>query len=158
MFRKMFPSSETIANAQMEAFLNALESHDTKQLISLFATNALSETVNIQSSVDLLYSYYQGNCVSYNNWGATGTSETREGSHIVKEIYGTYDVTTNVGMYRYAFLYIAKDSSNPGNIGLWSVYIIKMDDDIDPQYAYRGDGLYTPGIQIGIKNTLPNEE
>jgi hypothetical protein len=34
----------------------------------------------------------------------------------------------------------------------------EKDDDIDPQYAYRGDGLYTPGIQIGIKNTLPNEE
>lgn len=155
---KIMPSDEAIANAQMEAFLNALENRDTEQLISLFTANALSETENIQYSVDMLYSYYQGNYTSYNNWGGPDTSTTREGIHIGKEMHGTYDVVTDADVYRFAFLYVAVDSTVADNVGLWSVYVIKMDDDTDSQYAYRGDALYTPGIQIGIPNNLPDEE
>lgn len=158
MFKRKFRSNEEIANDQMEMFLKALESCDTEQLVSLFSANALLETKNIQESVDMLYSYYQGNYRSYNNWSATSSSTRREGSRIVKEIRGTYDVTTNVGIYRFAFLYIDTDSAVPDNIGLSSVYVIKMDDDIDQQRAYRGDGLYTPGIHIGVPNKLPDEE
>lgn len=158
MFEKIPPSDEAIADAQMEAILNALESCDSGQLVSLFAANTQSETRDMQESFNMLSSYYQGNYISYNNWSATGTSTTRDGSHIVKEIYGTYDVTTNVGIYRFAFLYVSTDSVDPNNVGLKSTYVIKMDDDTDPQYAYRGDGLYTPGIHIGITNDLPDEE
>ena len=158
MFNKKNHNNESIADVQMEKFLNTLESGDSEQLISLFATNAISETVDMRESIDMLYSYYQGNYISYNNWSATGSSTTREGNHIVKEIYGTYDVTTNEGVYRFAFLYVAEDSADPNNIGIRSIYVINMDDDIDLQYAYRGDGLYTPGIHIGIPNNLPEEE
>lgn len=157
MFKKVTPSNETIANNQMEAFLNALESHDTERLMSLFAPNALSEAEDFQQSIDSLFSYYQGNYSSYDNWSATGASTRRENSHVVKKLYGTYDVTTDANVYRFAFLYVATDSHVPDNVGLWSVYIIKMDDDLDPQYAYRGDDMYTPGIQIGIQNTIPAE-
>ena len=30
--------------------------------------------------------------------------------------------------------------------------LIKKEDDTDPQMGYGGDGKYTPGINIGIKN------
>ena len=158
MFNKKEHSNEAIADAQMEKVLDSLESGDVKQLISLFAANTISETVDMRESLDMLFSYYKGNYISYNNWSATGSATTREGNHIVKEIYGTYDVTTDVGVYRFAFLYVAEDSSTPNNIGIRSIYVINMADDIDPQYAYRGDGLYTPGIHIGIPNNLPEEE
>lgn len=154
----MFQSESTIANAQMDAILCALENRDAEQLTSLFAKNALSEVENFQSAVDSLFSYYQGNHTSYNNWGATNSSTEREGNHQIRKIYGTYDVTTNTGTYRFAFLYVVTDTLYPDNVGLRSVYVIKMEEDTDPQCAYRGDDLYTPGIQIGIPNKLPVEE
>ena len=75
----------------------------------------------------------------------------------MKKIYGTYDVVTDVGVYRFAFLYVAADSAVVDNVGLRSVYVIKMDEDIDPQYAYRGDHTYAPGIQLGVQNNIPDE-
>jgi hypothetical protein len=157
MFEKPKLSNETIVNGQMDALLAALECRDTEGLISLFAPKALNNTENIQHTVDLLYSYYQGKHISYDNWNATGESTERNDNHVVKKLYGTYDVVTDEDTYRFAFLYVAEDSSDPDNVGLQSVYIIKRDDDIDPQYAYRGDQAYKPGIHIGVQNKLPDE-
>ena len=36
------------------------------------------------------------------------------------------------------------------NVGIEAFYILKADDDPNyPQYTYRGDGAWTPGINIG---------
>ena len=43
------------------------------------------------------------------------------------------------------------------NIGIWSFYIIKLQDDTDPQFAYRGDDKFTPGINFNKKNVIPDE-
>lgn len=150
-------SNADICDEQMESFLNALEAQDTKSMIALFAQNALIEAENMAETVDLLYSYYQGNYYSYDNWGATNSEKIMENGYLRIEYYGTYDVTTNMGTYRFVFHYVAEDSFDEGNVGLNSIYVIKMEDDTDMQYAYRGDGLYTPGIQIGVPNTLPEE-
>ena len=155
MFGKIMHSDEAIADKQMEEFLNALENHDTDGMASLFAPNALSEVDEFQKVIDELYLYYQGSYNAYNNWNATNTVTLRENGRIIKEIYGTYDVTTDEGVYRFAFRYVESDSRAAENIGLWSVYVISMDLDIDPEYAYRGDGLYSVGIQIGIPNSIP---
>ena len=151
-------SDESIANMQMDSLLDAIESRDRNALISLFAPSALDDAENIQRSIELLYSYYQGSHVSYNNWGATGTSTERNDNRIVKKLYGTYDVVTDKDTYRFAFLFVAVDSTNSENIGFQSVYVIRMDDDVSTQYAYRGDQTYMPGIHIGIQNKLPDED
>ena len=54
-------------------------------------------------------------------------------------------------MYRIAIQSFTVDTANPNNVGIWSLYIIKAEDDEDPYSAYRGDGKYTPGIHINIK-------
>ena len=150
-------SDEDICDEQMESFLSTLEAQDTKRLTALFAPKALTEAENMAETVELLYSYYQGNYRSYDNWGGTSSETTMENGFRRIEYYGTYDVTTNIGTYRFAFYYVAEDSFEEGNVGLHSIYVIKMEDDTDTQCAYRGDGLYTPGIQIGVPNTLPEE-
>ena len=150
-------SGADICDEQMETFLSALEAQDRKRLIALFAPNVLTEAENMTETVDLLYAYYQGNYSSYNNWNATSSETTRENGSLRIEYYGTYDVTTNMDTYRFAFHYVVEDSFDEGNVGFNSIYVIKMEDDTVADYAYRGDGLYTPGIQIGVPNTLPEE-
>ena len=62
----------------------------------------------------------------------------------------SYDVTTDAAIYRMAFYWCAKDTGDSGNVGIESFYIIKATDDPNyPQYSYGGDGLWTPGINIG---------
>lgn len=158
MSRNSNQSDEFIADTQMDSLLDTIESRDRNGLISLFAPNALNDAENVHHSIELLYSYYQGRHVSYNNWDATGVSTDRNDNHIVKKLYGTYDVVTDKDTYRFAFLFVAEDSANSENIGFQSVYVIRMDDDVSTQYAYRGDQTYMPGIHIGIQNKLPDEE
>lgn len=154
MFGKMMYSDEVIADKQMEAFLFALENHNVDEVASLFAPNALLEIDEFQKVIDELCLYYQGSYTTYDNWNATSTVTSRENGRLIKEIYGTYDVTTDVSVYRFAFRYVESDSHVLENIGLWSMYVISMDLDIDPECAYRGDGLYSVGIQIGIPNSI----
>ena len=156
MFGLKIQNDEEVANVQMETFLRALEKRNTEEIASLFSSNTLKDVDDIQSAIDSLYSYYKGNYLSYDNWDATNTSTIREGSLFVKEIYGTYDVVTDAAVYRFAFLYVSHDSSSADNIGFRSIYIINMADDTDPQFAYRGDNLYIPGIQIGVPNIIPD--
>lgn len=150
-------SSTQITDEQMEALLGALETQDTESILTLFAPNALNEANNMETTVDLLYSYYQGNYRTYDNWDAANSETTKENDYLRVEYYGTYDVVTDMDAYRFAFHYVAADSADEGNVGINSIYVIKMVDDTDPRYAYRGDGRYTPGIQIGVPNSIPNE-
>ena len=61
---------------------------------------------------------------------------------------------TDKQTYRIAIQDCVIDETNSANVGIWSLYIIKMEDDTDPSFAYWGDGKNTPGININIKNNL----
>lgn len=105
-----------------------------------------------------LFDYYGGDFVSYNNWGGPGVEETREDGYRLKEFYSTYDVKTSERTYRFAMQDVTIDIVNPDNVGIRSLYVIKMEDDTDPLFAYRGDGKNTPGINMNIKNYIPPDD
>ena len=68
---------------------------------------------------------------------------------MVKSYDMTYDFNTNICKYRLAIKWCAQDTSNADNVGIWSLYIIRAEDDITPNHAYWGDCLWTNGINIG---------
>ena len=61
----------------------------------------------------------------------------------------SYDIETTQDKYRLAMEIIMADTTDAGNVGIRSLYIIRFEDDTDQNCAYRGDGAYTPGINIG---------
>ena len=63
-------------------------------------------------------------------------------------VYSTYDVETTQDQYRFAMELILRDSADVANVGIRSLYVIRLEDDPEPQFAYRGDGEDTPGINI----------
>ena len=101
--------------------------------------------------MDCLFDYYRGEFVSYDDWGGPGVEQSVDNGRKKKEMYSTYDIKTSEQMYRIAIQSFTVDTANPNNVGIWSLYIIKAEDDEDPYSAYRGDGKYTPGIHINIK-------
>lgn len=70
--------------------------------------------------------------------------------------YATYDVETTQDKYRFAMEYMLLDTADADNVGIRSLYIIRLADDTDPQFAYRGDEKYTPGININKKSRIPH--
>ena len=43
--------------------------------------------------------------------------------------------------------FCAEDNYDDGNLGLYSIYIIRFED-TDTKYTYWGDGNWTPGINV----------
>lgn len=101
--------------------------------------------------------YCSGACIACDDWDACNSEINQENGERQEILYDTYDFRTVSGDYRLAFKYVDIDTAEPDNVGIWSVYIIRAEEDVDLQYAYWGDHNYTPGIWIGVKNGLSEE-
>lgn len=150
----LFDTAEEIAQAQVDAMLSALQAQDATALKALFCQYTLSEVTDFDQTIDELFDYFQGTVTSTYDWGTNSSKERHEDME-KKDLYLSCDVTTTDQVYRIAVHYCVTNDNAPEQEGIVSLYIIKMAEDTDPQYAYHGDDAYTPGIQIGIPNKLP---
>lgn len=144
-------NEKEVANAKLEELLNAIQNKDQERLRSLFAKNALSKAKDFDMNMEKLLDYYEGDYISYDDWGGPLTEEETIDAWI-KTIKPSYDIKTSKRSYRVAFELRTVDTGDSDNIGLWSIDIIKAENDNDLTYAYWGDLKYTPGINIDIKN------
>jgi hypothetical protein len=142
---RFIESDEDVANAKMDKVLAAIKNKDKDSLKLLFSKKAVAESKNLEASVAKLFEFFKGKYISYNDWGGPGVEDTSSGW---KRIDSTYDVKTSKGKYRFAIRTMANDPGNEDNIGIYSLYIIKMEDDPYKDYAYWGDGEWTPGINF----------
>lgn len=142
-------SDGEIANDQLNQILESLESGDKETLRELFAPNAVDQQGNFDKNLDELFGYFQGKDSSYEE-GPLGADKTREDGYLRKVIDTACDVTTSADTYRIAISYVETDDLDADNEGIWSLYIIRMDDDTEPDYTYWGDGKNTPGIHIAM--------
>ena len=149
--RKMFfaRNNNQIANEQLEALLEAIQSKNAQAVKELFSDNAWAESGNMEKSILVLFDYFQGELVSYKNWAGPSVHATKNHGEYCKSYDCTYDFETSKDKYRLAMEIITVDTTDADNIGIRSLYIIRFEDDTDQNCAYRGDGAYTPGINIG---------
>ena len=149
------------ANAKMDKILVAIKKKDNDALKAMFSKKAVAESKDIDQSIVELFDFFQGEFVSYNDWSGPmaegGINDDGTGRNW-KELYSSYDVDTSKQKYRFAIQDVVQDTADEDNVGIHSLYIIKMEDDTDPQFGYRGDGKDTPGINFNIKNVLPKED
>ena len=68
---KNLPSDNdrSIANTQFEQIVNACETQDRNALKALFSKKAISETPDIDESIVGLFNFFQGEVLSYDDWG-----------------------------------------------------------------------------------------
>lgn len=149
----LYSGDSQIVNVQFNKVLEALEKGDRVVLKALFSPNAIEQSENFDKSVEILFEYYQGINASYTDDGPLTAEKSQDYGIERKVIDKTYDVTTNVGTYRFAVSFVATDDADASNVGIWSLYVIKMKDDPDQDCAYWGDGKNTPGINIGISGS-----
>jgi len=149
--RKMFfaRNNNQIANEQLEALLEAIQSKNAQAVKELFSDNAWAESGNMEKSILVLFDYFQGELVSYKSWAGPSVHATKNHGEYWKSYDCTYDFETSKDKYRLAMEIVTVDTTDADNIGIRSLYIIRFEDDTDQNCAYRGDGEHTPGINIG---------
>ncbi len=160
MVRDLFKKNEReTANERFEALIGAIQNQDRVALKAFFSEKSLKESQNIEETITALFDYFRGDMLSYNDWGGLGSiggmNEDGTGRYW-KCLYATYDVETTQDKYRFAMEYMLLDTADADNVGIRSLYIIRLADDTDPQFAYRGDEKYTPGININKTSKIPH--
>lgn len=161
VFEKLYRGESEIAKETLDKLIVAMENKDSTALKELFSKNTIETVENWDESVQELFEYYNGEFVSNSN-SMPDSSEEFGYSSMKKEIYPSFDVETTEDTYRIYFYEVIVDTTYADNLGIKSFYIIRVDDDIDPNYGYGGDMKDTPGINVGIQNAwaekMKNEE
>lgn len=152
MVRDLFRKNEReAANERFEELVKAIQNQDSDSLKLLFSEKSLKESQNAEEDIQALLDYFQGEMLSYNDWGGPGArgGMNADGTgRYWKCLYATYDVETTQDQYRFAMEFMLQDTADADNVGIRSLYVIRLEDDPEPQFAYRGDGENTPGINI----------
>lgn len=140
----------SIANTQFEKVLEIINKRDDVAMKALLSSQIVNESADLDASIRVLFDFFEGEVVSYDDWGGPGVyvGKNDDGTgRNWKKIQSTYDVETSKQRYRFAIEEFTFDTANPDNVGIYSLYIIKAEDS-NLQFAFRGDGKWTPGINI----------
>jgi flavodoxin len=140
------------APQRVTEIIEAIQIKDKDKLTSLFSQESLNYAQSFDESINELFDYFDGEVVSYDDGGGPYVETTKDYNQILQIMESSYDVKTTECEYRIAIKNIVQNSTNAHSVGVQSLYIIKSEDDVNRQYAYWGDGAFTPGINIGIPN------
>lgn len=140
-------SDEDIAKKNIEMLLNALDNDDKEGVKKMFSPNIIAGINNFEECIDELLSYYEGDYLEYKN-GGLGTTNDNDYGKTTKYHDMSYDVTTAKGIYRLGIIWYISDSNVCDNVGIWSLYILKFEDDSSPDYSYRSEGV--AGIHVAV--------
>jgi hypothetical protein len=139
---------EKIADKTFNKIIAAVESNDNLEMVNIFS-NTVKNDVNLSQSVTGFYDFIDGDIVSFSSASeaGVGTDYQKEKGKKKKEIQSAFCITTTENTYYIAIKECVKDEFDDNNIGVVSIYIIKSND-WKEDYIYRGDGKWTPGINI----------
>lgn len=148
-----FDNDREVSNERFEQILEAIKNKDKTALKKMFSKKAITDADEFDQTMIDLFDLFQGEVISWDDWGGTGSEYgmNDDGTNRSwKFIQSTYDVQTSQQKYRFAIKEFTKDTADPDNIGIYSLYIIK-EEDSNLEFAYGGDGKWTAGIVIETK-------
>jgi hypothetical protein len=146
-------SDEEEAKITIQRLLTSIENKDKTAAENIFSKSVINSNVNFEKTLDELFQYMQGDFLSFGkDWSNPDVEEgiNDDGSGRRWKVFlSTYEVKTTVQNYRFAIKEYKIDSLDSSNIGIYSLYVVETKK-TDEQFAYWGDGNWTPGINIDI--------
>ena len=151
-------SDESSAVVTLEVIVHAVNDNDAEALAYLFSYNVLTEKSDLLDTSKDFIEFVGGEIITYSEPADNGISSYEEFEYgkIRKEIQYSVTVETTAGKFHIAILECVTDDFDEENVGVTSIYIIKAEN-WQNDHVYRGDGNWTPGINIE-KGEIENEE
>lgn len=147
VLRQIFPPKYVpMEDKFLQELTQALEQQDAEKIKSLFSDNIVSEVPELDAQIDQLCGFYTGTVVGTVDRGSSAHME-KKGSYRREVVNASYDLTTTGGEYRIAFQFCSIDTTDPGEVGIHSMYMIKAEAS-NMEFAYWGGYKWLPGIVI----------
>ena len=141
-----FMSMRKQTDALITELLSYMENQDQAAFLAQFAPNIISDPDMLEQQCADLFQFFSGT-VESQTWKAAQNSASKKLDEYHSETKVSYDIVTTENHYRIAMNFCAEDNYDDGNLGLYSIYIIRFED-TDTKYTYWGDGNWTPGINV----------
>jgi hypothetical protein len=141
-------SDSAMCEEHIGGLLSAVERKDAVAVKALIATEKASEITNVDSKINELLAYYEGTCITRKSLGYS-VIDNKDGGNISKYYIYSYDVTTEIGVYRIALKWYSEDTAHPKNVGIWQLSILKLESDADFSYSFWSEANATSGIFVG---------
>ena len=142
-------NNNKVANESFEKIIVAIQNQDSAVLKALFSKVAQSEASNLGENSIKLFKFIQGDIVSFSDASEAGVGVDYKTEQAKKQkiVQSAFYLETSAQKYYIAIRECIKDDFDNNNVGVISIYIIKSED-WDEDDIYRGDGKWTPGINI----------
>ena len=137
-----------LADARMEQVFNCIKDHDDDALKKAFSQRALAETENINTEINNLFSFIQGDVISWSRDESPVVFDNVEYGKKSKQLSGWYGLETTEQTYLIFLVDYPIDTMNVENEGLYSLMIIEAADENNLTGTW--DDWTIPGITVGV--------
>ncbi len=117
------------ADARMEQLFGEIKQQNKEGLKELFSEKAIDEAENINIEIDDFLSFVQGEVVSWNRDDSPTVYDVVEQGSKSKQLITWYTLDTDEQNYLVLLVDYPIDTINPENAGLYSIRILKAEDE-----------------------------
>lgn len=137
------------AKQALMLLLNALQSDNKAAAAEVFSENMRQSLVDFPQMLDELFAYFDGEVQGDLHTDFSGVERGVDYGEYTTSTTLYCDIITTAGSYRMTFGITCIDTETPENEGIWSLSIIRAEDDPRPDSRYSGDCTYPDGIHVG---------
>ena len=141
---------EKIADNTFNDIITAVKSKDDSKIVDMFSDTVKSENDLSQPALKFI-EYIKGDIVSFSSASEAGVAAEYETNYgkARKEIQASFCINTTESSYYVSIKECTNNEFDARKIGVMSIYIIESSNWTE-DCIYRGDGKWTPGINIAI--------
>lgn len=151
----LLETNSDAAKENLEKLIDCLDKNDHSGVKALFASNKIADIQNFDEDVSALLNLYKGSFVSH-NFDMPGATFDDVDNNVKKKwfIIGA-DITTSQEKYHAIMYWCDMDTSDKGNVGIWSLFIFNVKDNPLKDYSFYGDSDWDDDNRKGIYIVKP---
>lgn len=147
-------TDSSAAKENLEKLIGRLDSKDNSGVKALFAANKIADIQSFDEDISELLDIYKGSFVSHDFDTPATINDTHNNVQKKWFIIGA-DITTTEEKYRATMYWCDMDTSDKGNVGIWSLYIFNVKDNPLDDYTFYGDNTWSDDNRKGIYVVKP---
>ena len=141
----IYDPTDQIAEDQLNAILEAAVAQDAAAIKVQFAPNAIAAQPELDSQIEALLAYYNNETWEF-EIPATGISESRNETGGTTRSYEMHSRIDGEKYYLVAMHAVVNDTTEPDNVGIWSLFLLHVDVPVRERYYIKGEndmvGIY----------------
>lgn len=141
----IYDPTDQIAVEQLNAILDAVVAQDAAAIKAQFAPNAVAAQPELDDQIEALLAYYNNETWEF-EIPATGISESRNETGGTTRSYEMHSRIDGEKYYLVSMHAVVNDTTEPDNIGIWSLFLFRTDYPIESAYYVKDEdnmvGIY----------------